>query len=126
MSQQWRILVVEGDEYLNQGIVNSLLKDGYSVQGVLTGAEAIRILWADEQQLVIGDMQLPDADGFDLVQWIRTYCPQTRMIMLAVANVPGARTRALENGAVGYVPVPIVPQLLRAKVRLFTNLIGKT
>jgi len=52
MSQQWRILVVEGDEYLNQGIVNSLLKDGYSVQGVLTGAEAIRILWADEQQLV--------------------------------------------------------------------------
>jgi len=47
MSQQWRILVVEGDEYLNQGIVNSLLKDGYSVQGVLTGAEAIRILWSD-------------------------------------------------------------------------------
>src|SRR5690242_14196161 len=86
MSQQWRILVAEGDEYLNQGIVNSLLKDGYNVQGVLTGAEAIRILWADEQQLVIGDTHLPDADGFDLLQWIRTYCPQTRMIMLAVRS----------------------------------------
>jgi CheY-like chemotaxis protein len=126
MSQQWRILVVEGDEYLNQGIVNSLLKDGYSVQGVLTGAEAIRILWADEQQLVIGDMQLPDADGFDLLQWIRTYCPQTRMIMLAVANVPGARTRALENGAVGYLEKPVDLRLLKVEVRRLLQQTGFT
>jgi CheY-like chemotaxis protein/predicted regulator of Ras-like GTPase activity (Roadblock/LC7/MglB family) len=126
MSQQWRILVVEGDEYLNQGIVNSLLKDGYSVHGVLTGAEAIRILWADEQQLVIGDMQLPDADGFDLLQWIRTYCPQTRMIMLAVANVQGARTRALENGAVGYLEKPIDLRLLKVEVRRLLQQTGFT
>lgn len=126
MSQQWRILVAEGDEYLNQGIVNSLLKDGYSVQGVLTGAEAIRILWADEQQLVIGDTQLPDADGFDLLQWIRTYCPQTRMIMLATANVPGARTRALENGAVGYLEKPIDLRLLKVEVRRLLQQTGFT
>lgn len=126
MSQQWRVLVVEGDEYLNQGIVNSLLKDGYSVQGVLTGAEAIRILWADEQQLVIGDMQLPDADGFDLLQWIRTYCPQTRMIILATANLPGARTRALENGAVGYLEKPVDLRLLKVEVRRLLQQTGFT
>ncbi len=126
MSQQWRILVAEGDEYLNQGIVNSLLKDGYNVQGVLTGAEAIRILWADEQQLVIGDTQLPDADGFDLLQWIRTYCPQTRMIMLAMANVPGARTRALENGAVGYLEKPVDLRLLKVEVRRLLQQTGFT
>jgi len=126
MSQQWRVLVVEGDEYLNQGIVNSLLKDGYSVQGVLTGAEAIRILWADEQQLVIGDMQLPDADGFDLLQWIRTYCSQTRMIMLATAYVPGARTRALENGAVGYLEKPVDLRLLKVEVRRLLQQTGFT
>lgn len=126
MSQQWRVLVVEGDEYLNQGIVNSLLKDGYSVQGVLTGAEAIRILWADEQQLVIGDMQLPDTDGFDLLQWIRTYCPQTRMIMLATANVPGARARALENGAVGYLEKPVDLRLLKVEVRRLLQQTGFT
>lgn len=126
MSQQWRVLVVEGDEYLNQGIVNSLLKDGYSVQGVLTGAEAIRILWADEQQLVIGDLQLPDADGFDLLQWIRTYCPQTRMIMLATANMPGARTRALENGAVGYLEKPVDLRLLKVEVRRLLQQTGFT
>ncbi|TMD55315.1 MAG: response regulator, partial [Chloroflexi bacterium] len=70
MSQQLRILVVEDDEQLKYSIVSSLQKDGYSVQGVATGAEAIHILWTDEQNLVIGDKQLPDADGFDLLQWI--------------------------------------------------------
>ncbi|HKV58423.1 MAG TPA: response regulator [Ktedonobacteraceae bacterium] len=126
MSQQWRILVVEGDEYLNQGIVNSLLKDGYNVQGVLSGAEAIRTLWADEHNLVIGDMQLPDADGFDLLQWIRTYRPQTRMIMLAAANLAGARTRALENGAVGYLEKPVDLRLLKVEVRRLLQQTGFT
>lgn len=126
MSQQWRILVVEGDEYLNQGIVNSLLKDGYNVQGVLSGAEAIRTLWADEQNLVIGDMQLPDADGFDLLQWIRTYRPQTRMIMLAAANLAGARTRALENGAVGYLEKPVDLRLLKVEARRLLQQTGFT
>ena len=96
------------------------------MQGVLTGAEAIRILWADEQQLVIGDMQLPDADGFDLLQWIRTYCPQTRMIMLATANAPGARLRALENGAVGYLEKPVDLHLLKVEVRRLLQQTGFT
>lgn len=126
MSQQWRILVVEGDEYLNSGIVNSLLKDGYAVQGVSTGAEAIRILWADEQNLVIGDLQLTDADGFDLLQWIRTYRPSTRMIMLAKAGIAGARTRALENGAVGYLEKPVDLLLLKVEVRRLLQQTGFT
>ncbi len=45
MSEQMRILVVEDDEQLNQGIVNSLRKDGYLVQGVRSGGEAIRTVW---------------------------------------------------------------------------------
>ncbi|GAC1518784.1 MAG: hypothetical protein NVS3B14_21100 [Ktedonobacteraceae bacterium] len=126
MSQQWRILVVEGDEYLNQSIVNSLLKDGYHVQGVMTGAEAIRILWADEQNLVIGDLHLPDSDGFDLLQWIRTYCPQTRMMMLAAAGIAGARTRALENGAVGYLEKPVDLRLLKVEARRLLQQTGFT
>lgn len=117
MAQQWSILVVEGDEALNRSIVNTLAKDGYSVRGVATGGEAIRILWVDEQHLVISDRTLPDADGFDLLQWIRTYRPATRMMMLAAANLRGARTQALENGAVAYLEKPLDLLLLKVEVR---------
>ena len=126
MSQQLRILVVEDDEQLKQSIVNSLQKDGYSVQGVATGAEAIHILWADEQNLVIGDKQLPDADGFDLLQWIRTYCPRTRMIVLAATGSPGTRTQALEYGAAGYLEKPIDLHLLKVEVRRLLQQTGFT
>jgi len=126
MSQQLRILVVEDDEQLKQSIVSSLQKDGYSVQGVATGAEAIHILWADEQNLVIGDKQLPDADGFDLLQWIRTYCPRTRMIVLAATGSPGTRTQALEYGAAGYLEKPIDLHLLKVEVRRLLQQTGFT
>ncbi len=48
MSEQWRILVVEDDEHLNQSIVNTLSIDGYVVKGTTSGSAAIRILWAEE------------------------------------------------------------------------------
>jgi DNA-binding response OmpR family regulator/predicted regulator of Ras-like GTPase activity (Roadblock/LC7/MglB family) len=126
MSQQWRILVVEGDDALNRNIVATLAQDGYSVKGVTTGGEAIRILWENQQHLVIGDRALPDADGFDLLEWIRTYCPQTRMMMLAAPGSPGKRTRALENGAVAYFEQPIDLRLLKVEVRRLLQQTGFT
>lgn len=117
MSQQWRILVVEGDAALNRSIVTTLAQDGYSVQSVASGAEAIRVLWANEQHLVIGDRALPDADGFDLLRWIRTYRPNTRMMMLAAPGGHGKRTKALENGAVAYFEQPVDLRLLKVEVR---------
>lgn len=126
MSQQWRILVVEGEEMLNRSIVQALSMDGYSVQGVPTGGEAIRLLWEHELHLVISDRTLPDSDGFDLLQWIRTYRPQTRMMMLAAPGMPGARTQALENGAVAYLEKPVDPRLLKVEVRRLLQQSGFT
>lgn len=117
MSQQWRILVVEGDEALNRGIVKTLAQDGYDVQGVATGSEAIRILWANEQHLVIADRALPDADGFELLRWARTYSPNTRVMMLAAPGSPGKRIRAMEYGAVAYFEKPVDQRLLKVEVR---------
>ena len=117
MSQQWRILVVEGDEELNRGIVKTLAQDGYDVQGVATGSEAIRILWANEQHLVIADRALPDADGFELLRWARTYSPNTRVMMLAAPGSPGKRIRAMEYGAVAYFEKPVDLRLLKVEVR---------
>lgn len=126
MSQQWRILVVEGDETLNRSIVATLTQDGYSVQGVATGIEALKILWANEPHLVIGDRALPDADGFDLLKWIRAYRPNTRMMMLATPGSPGRRTRALEQGAVAYFEKPIDLLLLKVEVRRLLQQTGFT
>jgi DNA-binding response OmpR family regulator/predicted regulator of Ras-like GTPase activity (Roadblock/LC7/MglB family) len=117
MSKQWRILVVQDEEKLNRSIVSSLQKDGYAVRGVASGAEAIRLLWAEHYDVVISDQRMPDSNGFDLLQWIRTYCPNTRMIMVASADSSVTRTQALENGVVSYLEKPIDLHVLKEELR---------
>jgi DNA-binding response OmpR family regulator/predicted regulator of Ras-like GTPase activity (Roadblock/LC7/MglB family) len=124
MVQQWRILVVENEENLNWNIVNTLQKDGYFVRGVGSGSEAIRLLWSEECDVVICNQQMGDADGFELLQWMRTYCPGTRMIMVAVPGGNVTRTQALEMGVASYLEKPLDLRMLKEELRRLLHQTG--
>src|SRR2546428_3729503 len=117
MSELWRILLVEDDDTLNRSIVNSLRKDGYIVQGVKSGAEAIRLVWSEEYDVVIGDLRTPGADGFEMLQWLRSFRPKTRMIMVAASASAADRTQALEAGVVSYLSKPLDLHQLKEELR---------
>jgi len=117
MSKQWHILIVLDDEYLNRNIVNSLHIDGYLVKGVTTGTEAVHLLWSEEYDVVVSDQKMPDSDGFELLQWIRTYRPGTRMIMIGMPGSSVTRTQALENGVVSYLEKPLDLHTLKEELR---------
>ena len=117
MSDQWRILVVEDEENLNWSIVNSLRKDGYFVRGMMNGAEAIRILWSEEYDVVISDLKMPGADGFELLQWIRAHRPKTRLIMVTAFGSASTRNQALEGGVVSYLEKPFDLHTLKEELR---------
>src|SRR6476619_6226448 len=117
MADVWRLFVVVGDESINQSLVNTLRKDGYVVQGVMSGADAVRVLWAEEYDVVICDLKTPGADGFELLQWLRVYRPNARMILLGDANTREQRTQALESGADSYLERPIDLRQLKEELR---------
>lgn len=117
MSAQWRILVVEDEEELNRNTVNSLRRDDYLVQGVASVAEAMRVLWSEEYDIVICDLKRPGAEGFELLQWLRAYRPDTRMIMVAAPGSASVRTQALEAGAVSYLEKPLDLHVLKEELR---------
>src|SRR2546428_4999988 len=60
---------------------------------------------------------MPDADGFELLQWIRTYRPSTRMIMIGMAGSSVTRTQAFENGVVSYLEKPLDLHILKEELR---------
>lgn len=124
MAEQWRILVVEGEEKLNWNIVTTLQKDGYFVRGVAGGAEAIRLLWSEEYDVVICNQNMPDADGFDLLQWMRTYCPNARMVMLAAPDGGVTRAQALEMGVASFLETPLDPRTLKEELRRLLHQTG--
>ena len=103
MSNLRRIFVVENNEFFNRNVINTLQKEGYIVQSALNGTDAVRLLWAEQYDVVVSSVQVPGANGFELLQWLRAYRPNTYIILM---GEPEWRARALEGGATSYLEKP--------------------
>jgi signal transduction histidine kinase len=91
--------------------------------------EALELLLKNEIAVILIDVCMPELDGFELAQMIRQHPRyQTTAIIFvsAVQVTDNDLVRGYERGAVDYVPVPVAPNLLRAKVRVFAELYRKT
>jgi signal transduction histidine kinase len=91
--------------------------------------EALQHLLRHEIAVVLIDVVMPDLDGFELAAMIREHPRFRRIAIIFVSAIQMSEPdflRGYEAGAVDYVPVPVVPELLRAKVRVFADLYRKT
>ena len=107
-----------------------ILKDlGENLVMAASGREALEILLKNEIAVILVDVCMPELDGFELAAMIREHprFQKTSMIFISAIQVSDFdRLRGYEMGAVDYVPVPVVPEVLRAKVRIFAELYRKT
>jgi signal transduction histidine kinase/ActR/RegA family two-component response regulator len=91
--------------------------------------EAFECLLKNEVALILIDVCMPDLDGFELATMIREHPRFQNTAIIFVSAVMLAhldQLRGYKLGGVDYVPVPVVPELLRAKVRVFVDLYRKT
>ncbi|HEX2228405.1 MAG TPA: response regulator [Candidatus Binatia bacterium] len=91
--------------------------------------EAMDHLLKTEIALVLLDVSMPEMDGFELAAMIRQHprFKKTAIIFIsAVLMTDFDRVKGYQTGAVDYIPVPVVPEILRAKVALFVELYRKT
>jgi PAS domain S-box-containing protein len=91
--------------------------------------EALEQLLKNEIAVILIDVVMPDLDGFQLAEMIREHPRFKKTAIIFVSAVQMAdsdRLRGYHLGAVDYVPVPVVPELLRAKVKVFAELFRKT
>jgi PAS domain S-box-containing protein len=94
-----------------------------------SATEALQLLLKNEVAIVLIDVCMPDLDGFELAAMIRDHPRFQKTAIIFISAVLLSDTdllRGYEMGAVDYVPVPVVPELLRAKVRVFAELYRKT
>ena len=94
-----------------------------------SGREALEILLKTEISVILVDVCMPELDGFELAAMIREHprFQKTAMIFISAIQVSDIdRLRGYEMGAVDYVPVPVVPEVLRAKIKVFCELYRKT
>ena len=90
--------------------------------------EALAFLLKSDVAVILVDVCMPDLDGFELAKMIREHprFQKTAIIFISAIHLSESDyLRGYEAGAVDYVSVPVVPELLRAKVRVFAELFRK-
>jgi PAS domain S-box-containing protein len=107
-----------------------ILKElGQNLVVATSGREALEYLLKMDVAVILVDVCMPELDGFELAAMIREHprFQQTAMIFISAIQVSDVdRLRGYEMGAVDYVPVPVIPEVLRAKIRVFVELYRKT
>src|SRR5580704_10716940 len=91
--------------------------------------DALQFLLKNDVAVVLIDVCMPELDGFQLAAMIREHprFRKTAIIFISAIHLTEVdRLRGYEMGAVDYVPVPVVPEVLRAKVKVFAELFRKT
>jgi signal transduction histidine kinase len=109
-------------ESILDGLGANLIKAG-------SAREALEHLLKTDVAVVLVDVCMPELDGFELASMIREHprFQKTAIIFISAVHLTDLdRLRGYECGAVDYVPVPVIPEILRAKVGVFADLYRKT
>jgi two-component system alkaline phosphatase synthesis response regulator PhoP len=114
-----RVLVVEDEQHLADGLRFNLEAEGYQVRVVDTGEAALELLRVDptNTDVVILDVMLPGKDGFTVVSEMRQSGQFTPTLMLTARGHPEDVLRGFAAGADDYLPKPFELTILIARIR---------
>ena len=112
-----RILVAEDDASLREVLVLGLEDNGYLVDAVERGDDAIDQLKFYEYDVAVIDWRMPGASGIDVVRWARHHDRPTALLMLTARDAPPDRIQGLDAGADDYLVKPFDFGELLARIR---------
>jgi DNA-binding NtrC family response regulator len=116
MAEEKTILVVDDDQIILDSLCEFLALEGLNPTGAKTLKNALAQLQKKTYCLVITDINLPDGDGFLLLETVRKNCPQTVVIVITGYGSIESAVRTIKLGAFDYLTKPIVDDELRLTI----------
>lgn len=112
-----RILVVEDEIELCNTIAEGLEIDGYAVDTCYDGNEAYELMYVENYDLVILDLNLPGMDGMEILEEIRKINNEVKILILSARGSVSDRVKGLDIGANDYLIKPFDFEELEARIR---------
>ncbi|MBK8523848.1 MAG: sigma-54-dependent Fis family transcriptional regulator [Betaproteobacteria bacterium] len=112
-----RVLVVDDEADIRELLDLTLSRMGLAADCAATVAEARKYLLAEQYQLCLTDMRLPDGEGLAVVRLVAELCPQTPVAVITAFGSTENAVAALKAGAFDYLAKPVALDQLRALVK---------
>jgi len=116
-----RLLLVEDDTGLADGLAHALRQSGYVVDWAASGEAAEAALMQAQYDLMILDLGLPGRDGFDVLRTLRSKGSSMMVLILTARDDTESRVSGLDLGADDYLTKPFVLEELEARLRALTR-----
>lgn len=114
----YNILLIEDDRPLNKAISVYFKKEKFYVLSSFSGQEALDILFQNNLDLIILDINLPDLSGFDLIEQIKIINSNTPILILSACDLDSAILHGFNLGAEDYVTKPFNIEILHKKINV--------
>ncbi|OOV86564.1 response regulator [Oceanospirillum linum] len=112
-----RVLLVEDDSGLGSGLQQALKAEGYTVDWLTDGLQALQALETDYFDLAVLDLGLPRLDGLSVLRQIRTQGKDIPVLILTARDAVQDRINGLDSGADDYLVKPFDMTELKARIR---------
>ena len=111
-----KVLVVDDEAVIREGVKRILENSGFSVETCATGRLALEMIQEQEFQMVITDLKMPGMGGMEVLKTIRILQPEVPVIIITGYSTVDTAVEAMKNGAIDYVAKPFTPDALMEKV----------
>jgi two-component system response regulator RegX3 len=120
-----RILVIEDDPAILQGLQDVLVFNGYSADGAADGGQGLTAALAQEYDLILLDVMLPTLDGFSICRKVRAQKPLQAIVMITAKGSEDDIVTGFKAGADDYVAKPFSLRELMVRVEAVLRRAGK-
>lgn len=124
IGMQPSILIVEDDVTFSLMLKTWLGRKGFLVESRASVSEAQKCLDNRTYQLVLSDLRLPDQDGIELLKWLKETHPDIALIMMTNYADIHTAVQSIKLGASDYIPKPVNPEELLAKIKELVKVPG--
>ncbi len=111
-----RILVIDDEKVIREGVERALAKRGYEIAKAEDGNKGLELLKEFEFDIVLTDLMMPGLDGFAVLDWIRENQPHVQVIVITGFATVAKAVIAMKQGAFDFVGKPFTPDYIRIVV----------
>jgi DNA-binding response OmpR family regulator len=112
-----KVLIVEDEEHLAQGLKFNLEAEGFEAELANDGQKALDLLSASKYNAVVLDVMLPGVDGFEVARTMRERADYTPVLMLTARGRPEDVLKGFESGTDDYLPKPFDLNIFLARLK---------